>query len=144
MSLYFLLRRNGTEPIFQTPLFKVSSQLSCCSHSGRTEAPSAAQVPLGFEAAGSFCTQSVCAAFHCSARRSTTHLVAAQVIWPFYCDLCFFHTGVKWSVGRKQSLFPRHFKKNIYAHKARQHCAANTDCGSNLPSRYRCMDLNLV
>lgn len=62
----------------------------------------------------------------------------AFLLWPL-----FFHTGVKWSVGRKKSLVLSK-KINIYAHKARQHCAANTDCGSNLQSHYRCMDLNLV
>lgn len=113
LLLYFLWRRNGTEPIFTSHLCsKYQVNYLAATIQVEPKLLAAAQVPLGFWSCRLIlphCTSRVSAAFHSSVLHSATHLVAAKVI-------SFFHRGVKWSVGRTLRPTSLVLSKNIYMH----------------------------
>lgn len=116
MPLYFLWRGNGTEPIFKSLLLKGSSQsqLSCCSHSGWTEATSAAQVPLGLKPqdhSASLCIERArCLSLQRSAHNNTSSGSGGELaflFWPLFLIQVWSGVG-----RRKKSSSPHLFKKN--------------------------------
>lgn len=117
MPLYFLWRGNGTEPIFNSLLLKGSSQsqLSCCGHSGWTEATSAAQVPLGLKPqdhSASLCIERArCLSLQRSAHNNTSSGSGGELaflFWPLFLIQVWSGVG-----RRKKSSFPHLFKKII-------------------------------